>query len=192
VMAVRRATSGAAQARVVRSIAEVAEVRPVEEPAPLPVATSLMETDLEQAAREALATEEFGVLVMADAEHLHTSTVLFAETPDWRIIFAARPHTRKAKMASSGGRAAFHVDTRSMTTQDRQAFTRIGFEGRVHRLPRGGRLYEMHRRMYVEKLPLGKFLLTDPDIHLHVLEPASMRVAVGGRLPVDVDLSRPA
>src|SRR5581483_11902125 len=145
----------AAGARVVRSIAEGAEVRPVEEAAPVPAATPLMETDLEQAARAALAAEEFGVLVMADAEHLHTSTVLFAETPNWHIIFAARPHTRKAKIASSGGRAAFHVDTRSMTAQDRQAFTRIGFEGRVRRLPRGGPLYEMHRRMYVEKLPLG-------------------------------------
>jgi hypothetical protein len=45
--------------------------------------------------------------------------------------------------------------------------------------------------MYVQKLPLGKFLLTDPDIYLHLFEPDSMRVAVGGRMPVDVALAGP-
>jgi hypothetical protein len=191
ILAVQRATAGTAQARIIHSLDDVTGERPAEEAAPAPVSPPLMETDLEQAARVALAREVFGVLVMVDTERIHTSTVLFAETPDWCIIFAARPHTRKARMASAGARAAFHVDTRGTAGEDRQAFTRMSFEGRVQRLPRGGPKYEMYRRMYVEKLPLGKFLLTDPDIYLHLFASHSLRIAVGGRLPVDVELGRP-
>jgi hypothetical protein len=191
VLAVRRASDVAVQARVIGTVAEVAGERPLEDLTPAPVSPPLMESDLEQAARTALAGEEFGVLVMVDAERIHTSTVLFAETPNWCIVFAARAHTRKAKMAAAGMRAAFHVDTRGSITEDRQSFTRIGFDGQVYRLPRGGAKHEMYRRMYVEKLPLGKFLLTDPDIYLHLFEPATLRIAVGGRMPVDVELNRP-
>jgi hypothetical protein len=185
------AGSAAVEACVVSSVAEVAGERPVapELAAPRPLSPPLMETDLEQAVRAALASETFGVLVTLDEEHLHTATVLFAEAPDWRIVIAARAHTRKARMAVKGVRAAFHVDTRGVAATERQSFTRIGFEGHIRRLPRGGVTFEMYRRMYVEKLPLGKFLLTDPDIYLHLFEPTTMRVAVGGRRPVDVALA---
>lgn len=142
-----------------------------------------------QVVREALAGEWFGVLVTLDGTRPHTSTVLFAESPDLTLLFTARQSSRKARLLAACPTAAFHVDTRGVVARSPQAFVRIGLSGAAHALPPGHPATAMYRRIYAQKLPPGRMLLAAPDVRLYVFEPETVRLAVGGAPALDFVLS---
>lgn len=145
-----------------------------------------------QVVREALASEWFGVLVTLDGIRPHTSTVLFAESPDLTLLFTARQGSRKARLLQACPTAFFHVDTRGAVGRSPQAFVRIGFGGTARAVPPGHPATAMYRRIYTQKLPPGRVLLTAPDVRLYVFEPETLRLAVGGAPARDFTLPRPA
>lgn len=145
-----------------------------------------MDEELERTAREVLAGEWFGVLVTAAGGRLHTSTVLFAETPGWELVHAIRPATLKAHLSSTAPEAAFQVDNRGVTATDRTRFTRIGFEGMLRRVPRDDRAWQRYHDIYAAKLPFGAAVLDHPEVELYVLTPWTLRVAVGARPAEDI------
>jgi nitroimidazol reductase NimA-like FMN-containing flavoprotein (pyridoxamine 5'-phosphate oxidase superfamily) len=170
----------------VRVIAQEAESSPGE-PTPQP-----LDEAHAQVVREALAGEWFGVLVTLDGTRPHTSTVLFAESPDLTLLFTARRGSRKARLLRACPTAAFHVDTRGAVAKSPQAFVRIAFRGTAQVLPPGHPGTAMYRRLYTQKLPPGRVLLAEPDILLYVFQPATLRLAVGGAPARDFTLPRPA
>lgn len=154
---------------------------------PNTIAVAEMEEELQTALRRILAEQHFGVLATVDQDdELHTSTVLFAVTPAWEIVIAARGQSRKALNIEHGSRAAFQVDTRATAATDRQQFTRIGLSGDIRRVAKSDLTHAMCYRLYLDKLPLGRFLFDDRDVRLYLLEPRTMRVALGGRAPITV------
>lgn len=150
-----------------------------------------MDEDLEQRARDVLAEEQFGVLATAAAGRLHTATILFAASPDWELVFAIRPPTLKAQLAYIAPRVAFQVDNRRVTATDREAFVRIGFEGTLARLERGSEAWQHGHDLFAAKFTFGADLLAQPEIELHLLMPALMRVAVGAHAPTDIEIPAP-
>jgi hypothetical protein len=168
-------------------VAQAAERSSAGEPTPQP-----LDEAHARVVRETLAGEWFGVLVTLDGIRPHTSTVLFAESPDLTLLFTARQGSRKARLLSACPTAAFHVDTRGVVARSPQAFVRIGFSGTARAVPPGHPATAMYRRIYAQKLPPGRVLLAAPDVHLYVFEPETLRLAVGGAAARDFTLPRPA
>lgn len=171
----------------VRVLAPEVEQPPAQRPALRP-----LDEAHAQVVREALAGEWFGVLVTLDGTRPHTSTVLFAESPDLTLLFTARQNSRKAWLLAACPTAAFHVDTRGVVARSPQAFVRIGLCGTAHALPSGHPATAMYRRIYAQKLPPGRVLLAAPDVRLYVFEPETVRLAIGGAPARDFSLPRPA
>ncbi len=138
-----------------------------------------------------LSTEQFGVLATATTEQLHTSTILFAVTNAWEIVFAIRPVTLKARLAAEWPRAAFQVDNRSVVTSDRQAFVRLEFLGALRLVAADDPRRPDYHDIFAAKFPFGATLLADPEIALYVLTPERLRVAIGAGPPQDVDVPAP-
>jgi hypothetical protein len=152
---------------------------------PLPVET------LEQIARRLLASEQFGVLATAVDGHLHTATILFAETPDWELVHVIRPATLKAQMSAASPRVAFQVDNRGTVATDRTAFTRLSFEGTLRRVPREDPDWQRYHDVFAAKFPFGATLLRSPEVDIYVLTPERVRIAVGAHPPVDIAIPPP-
>ncbi len=166
-------------------VAQAAERSSAGEPTPQP-----LDEAHARVVRETLAGEWFGVLVTLDGMRPHTSTVLFAESPDLTLLFTARRGSRKARLLSACPTAAFHVDTRGTVAKSPQAFVRIAFRGTAHVLPPGHPGTAMYRRLYTQKLPPGRVLLTEPDILLYLFRPEMLRLAVGGAPALDFTLDQ--
>ncbi len=146
---------------------------------------------LEQIARRVLASEQFGVLATAVQGHLHTATILFAETPDWELVHVIRPATLKAQMSAASPRVAFQVDNRATVAVDRTAFTRLSFEGTLRRVPRDDPDWQFYHDIVAGKFPFGATLLRSPEVDIYVLTPERVRIAVGGYPPVDIAIGPP-
>ncbi len=146
---------------------------------------------LEQIARRVLAGEQFGVLATAVQGHLHTATILFAETPDWELVHVIRPATLKAQMSAVAPRVAFQVDNRATVAVDRTAFTRLSFEGTLRRVPRDDPDWQFYHDIFAGKFPFGATLLRSPEVDIYVLTPERVRIAVGGHPPVDIAIAPP-
>jgi hypothetical protein len=145
----------------------------------------------ERTVREVLARERFGVLATAADGRMHTSTILFAETPDWELVCAIRPLTLKAQLAYASPDVAFQVDNREVVEKDRGGFVRISFEGVLHHIPREHPRWQYYHDVYAKKLPAGGPLLENPEIELHVLSPWTVRVALGGLPSEDIPITMP-
>lgn len=150
-----------------------------------------MDADTEQMVRDVLAGEQFGVLATAAEGRLHTSTILFAESARWELVFAIRPATLKARLSAIVPAVAFQVDNRAITADNRAAFVRIGFEGMLHRVPRDDPDWTHWRDLYAAKLPFGAALLDNPEVELYVLATRRLRVAAGAGPAVDIELPPP-
>src|SRR5581483_2287868 len=147
-----------------------------------------MDDALERTVREVLARERFGVLATAARGRLHTSTILFAAGPELELVFAVRPATQKAHLASVSPSVAFQVDNRDDVAGDRAGFTRLSFQGSLHRSPHHNALWQHYHDVYAAKLPFGDTLFASPEIELYVLSPTLLRVAIGPRPPQDIPL----
>lgn len=145
-----------------------------------------MDEALNQTVNDMMARERFGVLATAARGRIHTSTILFAAGPERELVFAIRPATLKAHLASVSPRVAFQVDNRDDVPRDRNSFTRLSFEGTLHRIPRHNALWQHYHDIYAAKHPFGGILFASPEIELYVLTPALLRVAVGGRMPEEI------
>lgn len=146
---------------------------------------------LEQLARRVLAGEQFGVLATAVGGHLHTATILFAETPEWELVHVIRPATLKAQMSAASPRVAFQVDNRGAVAADRTAFTRLSFEGTLRRVPRDHPDWQRYHDVFAAKFPFGATLLRSPEVDIYVLTPERVRIAVGAHPPVDIAIPPP-
>lgn len=146
---------------------------------------------LEQLARRVLAGEQFGVLATAVGGHLHTATILFAETPEWELVHVIRPATLKAQMSAASPRVAFQVDNRGAVAADRTAFTRLSFEGTLRRVPRDHPDWQRYHDVFAAKFPFGATLLRSPEVDIYVLTPERVRIAVGAHPPVDIAIPTP-
>ena len=147
--------------------------------------------ELEQALRELVAAEQFGVLATMAMGRLHTATILFAGAADWELVFAIRPATLKAQLAAGYPRVAFQVDNRAVTANDRRAFLRAGFEGTLRHVPRAEADWERYQACYAAKLPFGADLLAQPELELYVLTTSTLRLAGGGDAAEDVAVPPP-
>jgi hypothetical protein len=150
-----------------------------------------LDEQLERAVRAVLAKERFGVLATAADGRIHTSTVLFAETPGWELVHAIRPVTLKAQLSYTSPDVAFQVDNRAVVDTDRTSFIRLSFEGVLRRIPRDHPAWRRYHDIYTTKVPAGWALLQNPEIDLHVLTPWTLRVAIGGRPAEDVAVPLP-
>lgn len=150
-----------------------------------------MDAELERTVRTVLAQERFGVLATAADGRIHTATILFAETPEWELVYAIRPETLKAQLAYTSPEVAFQVDNRTVVDTDRTRFVRIGFEGVLRRVAREDPRWQEYCKVYTAKLPIGRALLEHPEIELHVLTPWTVRVAVGGQAAEDIPITVP-
>lgn len=148
-----------------------------------------MDAALDRLMRETLASQQFGVLATIFSGRLHTATIHFAETPRLELAFAIRPATLKASHIEANPKAAFQVDNRDILPQSRERFTRIGFEGTVRKVEDGDPAYQTYRQTFADKLPVGARLLTEPDIALYVFTPVMVRIAAGGMVPEDVEIT---
>lgn len=150
-----------------------------------------MDAQLERAVRDVLAREQFGVLATAADGRIHTSTILYAETPEWELIHAIRPATLKAQLAYASPDVAFQVDNRAVVGKDRASFVRISFEGVLRQIPRDHPRWQHYREIYAKKLTAGGPLLENPEIELYVLTSWTVRAAVGGQAAVDIPIAIP-
>ena len=146
---------------------------------------------LEQLARRVLAGEQFGVLATAVGGHLHTATILFAETQEWELVHVIRPATLKAQMSAASPRVAFQVDNRGAVAADRTAFTRLSFEGTLRRVPRDHPDWQRYHDVFAAKFPFGATLLRSPEVDIYVLTPERVRIAVCAHPPVDIAIPPP-
>jgi hypothetical protein len=151
-----------------------------------------LDAQLERTVRDVLAQEQFGVLATAADGRIHTSTILYAETPEWELIHAIRPATLKAQLAYASPDVAFQVDNRAVVGKDRGGFVRISFEGVLRQVPREHPRWQSYRDIYAKKLTAGGPLLENPEIELHVLTPWTVRVAIGGQAAEDIPITVPS
>jgi hypothetical protein len=150
-----------------------------------------LDAQLERTVRDVLAQEQFGVLATAADGRIHTSTILYAETPRWELVHAIRPATLKAQLAYASPDVAFQVDNRSLVEKDRGGFVRISFEGVLSQIPREHPRWQHYHDIYAKKLTAGGPLLENPEIELHVLTPWTVRVAIGGQAAEDIPIALP-
>jgi nitroimidazol reductase NimA-like FMN-containing flavoprotein (pyridoxamine 5'-phosphate oxidase superfamily) len=148
-----------------------------------------MDQEMEQQMRDVLAKERFGVLATLFSGRLHTATIHFAETDDLELVHAIRRDTLKAEQAAANPRVAFQVDNRGILMESRDRFARISIEGRLHHVPEDDPEYEVYRRTFAQKLPIGDRLLAHPEIALYVLRPSVIRLAIGAAAAEDITVT---